>query len=74
MYKRQVQSDVRRVIKFDDDNQDVMMDIKIDDNWRRVRPADALRAKRNTPSLASGPANMSLENITDFFAAPLNTS
>ena len=65
---RRVRQDVRRVIKFDDDAQDVVMDVKIGDVWKRVLPGDALRAKRSTPSLASGPVNMSIENITDFLA------
>ena len=65
---RRVRQDVRCVIKFDDDAQDVIMYVKIGDEWKRVRPGDALRAKRNNPSLVSGPVNMSVENITDFFA------
>ena len=56
---KKVNPSVRRVVKFDDDNMDVMMDVKIGDQWRRVRPADAIRAKKNTPGLPrSGPADM----------------
>ena len=65
---RRTDPEVRRVIKFDDENRDVMMDVKINDVWRRVKPAEALRARRNTPNLSSGPAEMSFSNITDFFA------
>ena len=65
---RRVDSSIRRVIKFDDENQDVMMDVKVKDEWRRVRPAEALRAKKNTPNLSTGPSEMSFSNITDFFA------
>ena len=66
---KNVNPSVRRVVKFDNDNMDVMMDVKIGDQWRRVRPADAIRAKKNTPGLLkSGPADMTLDNITDFFA------
>ena len=65
---RKVNPSVRRVLKFDDENMDVMMDVKIADQWRRVRPADAIRAKKNTPNLSVGPMEMTLDNITSFFA------
>ena len=72
---RRVNRDLRRVIKFDDENMDVMMDVKIDDQWKRIRPADAITAKRNTPNLSAGPAEMSSANISDFFAPnPSNMS
>ena len=55
--------------------EDEVMDVRIADEWTRVRPAEALRAKKNTPRLASGPAEMTMANITDFFApTPTNQS
>ena len=69
---RKVDRSVRRVIKFDDATQDVVMDVKIGDEWRRVRPTEALRAKKNTPRLSAGPAEMTMANITDFFAPDPN--
>lgn len=39
---RKVDSSIRRVIKFDDVTQDVVMDVCIADEWKRVRPAEAL--------------------------------
>ena len=60
---------VRRVIKFDDDNQDIMMDVKIGDSWKRIRPSEALAAKRSKTFVApSGPEEMDSTNIADFFS------
>ena len=36
---RKMDSLIRRVIKFDDATQDVVMDVRIADEWKRVRPA-----------------------------------
>ena len=60
---------VRRVVKFDDENQDPMLDVKIGDQWRRIRPAEALAAKNSKSFVApSGPQEMDSSNIADFFA------
>ena len=68
---KRVKADTRRVIKFDDETLDVMMDVRVDDVWRRVCPSDAIRAKRSNPNLSkNGPQDMTLDNITDFFAPP----
>ena len=69
---RKVDRNVRRVIKFDDAAQDMVMDVKIGDQWRRIRPSEALQAKRNNPRLEAGPAEMTMANITDFFAPDPN--
>ena len=67
---RAVNSDVRRVIKFDDEHLDLMMDVKICGSWKRIRPDDALQAKRNNPALAkSGPEVLTGAGIADFFAS-----
>ena len=66
---RAVDPTIRRVIKFDDENQDLMMDVRMGENWKRVRPADALAAKRNKTFVnTSGPADLSSCDIADFFA------
>ena len=46
-----------------------MRDVRVDDIWRRVRPEDAKKAATNNPNLSSvaGPAEMTSNNITDFF-------
>ena len=48
------------------ENQDVMMEVKIGDIWKRVHPRDAIRAKRNTQNLSVGPAEMT----SQIFFAP----
>ena len=66
---RAVDGSVRRVIKFDDQNLDLMMDVKIKDRWRRVRPAEAKAAKSaNSFGVSAGPEELSSVNIADFFA------
>ena len=68
---RTVNSDIRRVIKFDDEHLDLMMDVKINGTWKQVRPADALAAKRNNPAIANaGPEIMGNQGIADFFSSP----
>ena len=67
---RAANSDVRRVIKYDDENLNLMMDVRIDGNWRRVQPADAEAAKvalGNDVPLSSGPSPMTGLHIMDFF-------
>ena len=66
---RAVDSSVRRIIKFDDQNLDLIMDVKIRDNWKRIRPAEARAAKAAKSFTASvGPEELSSNNITSFFA------
>ena len=60
---------VRRVIKFDDDNMDLVMDVKIGDSWKRIKPAEANVAKLSrTFTSNSGPQEMSSAGIAAFFA------
>ena len=66
---RAVDQEVRRVIKFDDERLDLMMDVRLRGTWKRVRPADALKAKQNNPRISNaGPEVMSSDAISDFFA------
>ena len=64
---RKMDQDVRRVVKFDDENQDLMMDVRIGGEWRRVYPSDARAAPNHNPNLSFGPAAMTSANISDFF-------
>ena len=67
---RAVNPDVRRVVKFDDENLDLMMDVKFGGSWKRVRPADALKAKENNPTIVSaGPEVLTSSGISDFFSS-----
>ena len=49
---RAVDPAVRRVVKFDDENQDLMMDVKIGEDWGRIRPAEAQAAKMSKSFVA----------------------
>ena len=72
MYNRQVDRNIRRVIKFDDQNLDLMLDVRINDKWRRVRPPEAQAAKmaNSFSTSVGGPEELSSINIADFFANP----
>ena len=67
---RKMDPEVRRVVKFDDENQDLMMDVRVGGEWRRVYPSDARAARNHNPNLSFGPSTMTSANISDFFAGP----
>ena len=64
---KKIDNEVRRVVKFDDENQDLMMDVRISGEWKRVYPADARAARNHNPNLSFGPASMTSSNISNFF-------
>ena len=56
---------VRRAVKFDDEKQDIYMDIKIGDQWRRITPAEARQVAPSLPSSGSrGSRNLSVEDLS----------
>ena len=61
---KQANKEAKRSIKFDDDCHGVMLDIQLPGmDWRRIRPHQAREARRNHPSLASGPLEMSADML-----------
>ena len=67
---RAVDPTVRRVIKFDDERSDLMMDVKVGDSWRRILPSQAKAAKMSNSFTASGgPLEMTSDNIGSFFTS-----
>lgn len=52
------QRDVKRAIKFDDDNMDLMLDVRVNDEWRRITPDEARVAARNNPNIRIGPKKL----------------
>lgn len=50
--------DVKRAIKFDDENLDLMLDIRVDNEWRRISPSEARTAARENPNIRIGPKRM----------------
>ena len=58
--------DTKRSVKFDDDSFGLMLDVQLPgENWRSIRPGKAREARRNDPSLHSGPLEMTGDMISD---------
>ena len=56
--------EMKRSVKFDDENYGLMLDVQLPgQEWRRIRPAQARAARRADPSLRSGPSELSLDMI-----------
>ena len=66
-YMKQNDQSIQRSIKFDDEELDLVLDVKIEDSWRRVTPAQAKEAARNNPNINAGPREMSAADIGSFF-------
>ena len=64
-YIKQNNGGVRRNVKFDDENMDIFMDIKIGDQWRRITPAEAKQAASAAPrDSGRGSRNLSVEDLS----------
>ena len=50
--------DVKRAIKFDDPNRDLMLDIRINNEWQRITPAEARVAAERNPRIKLGPKKL----------------
>ena len=55
---------VRRSIKVDDTTMSLMMDVKVGDSWRRIRPEEARNSLRDNPQILNGPKEMTSADIT----------
>ena len=56
---------VRRTVKFDDDNQDIYMDIRINNQWKRITPAEAKQVANSIPrSSGRSSRNLSVEDLS----------
>ena len=56
---------VKRAIKFDDQRQDIYLDICINNNWRRITPAEARTAMEKNPQMSNTTGNLSLDDLTN---------
>lgn len=56
---------IRRAVKFDDTSFDLMMDIKVGDEWKRIRPAEARATLEKNPHIKRGPIEMSSDCLSD---------
>lgn len=64
------QTDAKRSIKFDDENLDLFLDIKVNEEWTRITPREAREAARANPSIKIGPRKLTGEDITALVASP----
>ena len=64
-YIKQHNEGVRRNVKFDDENLDIFMDIKIGEQWRKITPAEAKLACNAAPKDAERISrNLSVEDLS----------
>ena len=61
-------SSVRRAVKFDDANLDLMMDIKLGEEWRRILPAEARKTLEENPHIKRGPEEISSQSLSQLLA------
>ena len=61
---RMADPDVRRSIKFDDTILDLEMDVKIGDDWKRIRPEEAKKTLESNPHIRRGPSEMSSSDLS----------
>lgn len=55
----------KRSIKFDDEVYGLMLDVQVPgQDWQRIRPQQAREARRSTPSLRSGPLELTSDMIS----------
>lgn len=63
---------VRRSVKFDDSALDLMMDVKLGEDWKRIRPSEARVALLNNPKLRRGPEEMTSEDLSGLISRALS--
>ena len=63
-YIKQNNEGVRRNVKFDDENLDIFMDIKIGESWRKITPAEAKQAAAAMPKEDRSSRNLSVEDLS----------
>lgn len=60
---------LRRSVKFDDENRDLVMDVRVDGEWKRITSEQAKQAAKQSPDITVGPAKMSSADISKFLGA-----
>ena len=60
--------DVKRSIKYDDNNRDLIMDIKIGEDWMRITPDEARAVARDNPDIKTGPKKLNRQDISRFLS------
>ena len=55
----------RRAVKFDDENQDLFMDIKVGEQWKRITPTEAKQVASEIPKPSNaGSRSLSVEDLS----------
>ena len=62
---------VRRAVKFDDSALDLMMDVKLNEEWKRIKPAEARAALQENPKLRRGPEEMTSKDLSNLVSRSL---
>ena len=60
----------RRSIKFDDSNMSLMIDVKIGDTWKRIKPEEAKKAAKANADIRGGPKEMTGDDIISIISTP----
>ena len=63
---------VRRSVKFDDSAMDLMMDVKLGDEWKRIRPDEARATLKANPGLRRGPEEMSSQDLSKLLSKAMS--
>ena len=63
---KQKEADTRRSIKFDDNEHDLVMDVRIGGEWNRITAAHAKKVALENPDINAGPKPLDVAGITKF--------
>lgn len=67
---KSTQTDVRRAIKYNDTSRNLILDVRIDNEWRRVTAAEAREASKTNPAIRSGPRRLDSAGISALLSKP----
>ena len=67
-YLRSGDQNIRRAVKFDDGVMDLVMDVKLGEEWKRIRPAEARKTIEENPHIKNGPEEISSETLSELLA------
>ena len=59
---------VKRSIKYNDNARDLVMDVKVDEEWVRISAAEARAVCKANPELRTGPKKMGRSEIAKFLS------
>ena len=65
---------IRRSVKFDDVAMDLVMDVKIGDEWKRIKPAEARATVEKNPHLKRGPSELNSDDLSGLLAKNKNAT